>query len=70
LFGSPLLYSSVVTAFQAIGLNPLYPLLQASFRPHFASDIQTGEGVRYETALSRVIEAWQLTDRPALGVLP
>jgi hypothetical protein len=62
--------SSVVTAFKAIGLNPLYPLLQASFRPHFASDIQTGEGIHYETALSRVIEAWQLTDRPALGVLP
>ncbi len=62
--------SSVVTAFKAIGLNPLHPLLQASFRPRFAADIQTGEGVRYETALHRVIEAWQLTDRPALGVLP
>jgi hypothetical protein len=61
--------SSVVTAFKAIGLNPLHPLLQASFRPRFATDSQTGEGVRYETALHRVIEAWQLTDRPALGVL-
>ncbi|MGR4928183.1 hypothetical protein ACIPUD_15540 [Bradyrhizobium sp. CAR08] len=62
--------SAVVTEFRAIGLNPLHPLLQASFRPHFAADIQTAEGVRYATALHRVTEAWQLTDRPALGVLP
>jgi hypothetical protein len=61
--------SFVVTAFKAIGLNPLHPLLQSSFRPRFATDSQTGEGVRYETALRRVIEVWQLTDRPALGVL-
>lgn len=62
-------YSSVVTAFKTIGLNPLHPLLQASFRPRFATDSQTAEGVRYETAMHRVINAWQLTDQPALGVL-
>ena len=36
--------SPVVKAFQAIGLNPLNPLLQSSFRPAFASTANTAKG--------------------------
>ena len=61
--------SPVVKAFQAIGLNPLNPLLQSSFRPAFASTANTVEGARYEAALQRVIEAWKLQEQPALGAL-
>jgi hypothetical protein len=61
--------SPVVKAFQTIGLNPLYPLLQPVFRPAFASTANTAEGARYEAALHRVTEAWMLQWRSALGVL-
>jgi hypothetical protein len=61
--------SPVVNAFQSIGLNPLHPLLQGSFRPIFALTANTPEGARYEAALHRVIEAWALEARPALGSL-
>jgi hypothetical protein len=61
--------SLVVKAFQNIGLNPLYPLLQPVFRPSFASTANTAEGARYESALQRVIEAWALEGHPALGGL-
>jgi hypothetical protein len=61
--------SPVVKAFQEIGLNPLHPLLQSCFRPAFAAAANTVEGIRYEAALNRVIEAWKLEDLPALGDL-
>lgn len=61
--------SLVVKAFQKIGLNPIYPLLQAVFRPAFASTAITAEGARYEAALHRVVEAWTLEGRSAVGVL-
>jgi hypothetical protein len=59
--------SSDVKAFHAIGMNPLYPLLQATFRPAFASTDDTIEGARYVTALHRVTEAWNLEGQTPLG---
>jgi hypothetical protein len=61
--------SPVVKAFQTIGLNPLYPLLQPAFRPAFTLTANTAEGARYEAALHRVTEAWTLQGCSALGVL-
>ena len=54
------------SAIRTMKLNPLHPLLQGAFRPPFAADY-TPEGKRYEAALHRIVEAWQLVDLPALG---
>jgi hypothetical protein len=62
--------SAVVAAFQALGFNPLAPLLEKSFRPAFAIESGLPECARYEAALQRVIEAWKLKGTPALGELP
>lgn len=61
--------STVVSAFGKIGLNPLAPLMTVAFRPAFAATAETPEGARYETALLRVVEAWNLNDRTALGAI-
>ncbi|MHC2664580.1 hypothetical protein ACMA5K_33930 [Bradyrhizobium diazoefficiens] len=58
--------SPTVQAFRTMKLNPLHPLLQSAFRPPFAAD-HTPEGKRYEAALQRIVEGWQLADLPALG---
>jgi hypothetical protein len=56
-----------VKAFHAVGMNPLYPLLQASFRPAFATTDDSIEGDRYVTALHRVTQAWNLEGHTPLG---
>lgn len=61
--------SAVVRTFGSIGLNPIAPLMTAAFRPAFAATGETPEGAHYETALNRIIDAWNLKDRNALGAL-
>jgi hypothetical protein len=62
--------SKVLEEFLKLGLNPLSPLWHAPFRPDFAETAETAkteEGQRYEEALKRVEEAWNVATLSKLG---
>lgn len=46
--------SSVVKFFEVLQLNSLSPLWEAPFRPQFAENDKTDEGLYYEAVLRRV----------------
>lgn len=59
--------SEVLKEFLELGLNPLSPLRCPPFRPDFATDATTREGVRYEEALKRVETAWNVANKIEFG---
>jgi hypothetical protein len=60
---------SVLTAFKSLGINPLSVLIRPEFRPDYAEDMSTDEGSRYESALKRVVEKWEVGTMEDLGAL-
>jgi hypothetical protein len=53
--------SAVVKYFrEVLGLNPLSPLHQPSFRPSYAESNDTAPGKTYFDALTRVEESWKV----------
>lgn len=59
--------SAGVTAFRALGIDPLSALLAPAFRPAYAESDQTDEGMRYEETLARIALAWKVNGLAALG---
>ena len=60
--------SPVLKEFLTLQLNPLSPLWHAPFRPDFALNTETAEGLRFEEALKRVEAAWNVTALSDIGV--
>jgi hypothetical protein len=60
--------SAVVKYFrEVLGLNPLSPLHQPSFRPSYAESNDTAPGKTYFDALTRVEESWKVNGLNPLG---
>lgn len=59
--------ADVVRYMREMGLNPLSPLWQAPFRPDFALDGATPDGLRYEGVLERVEHVWQVAGFAPIG---
>jgi hypothetical protein len=59
--------SKILQEFASLQLNPLSPLSHTPFRPAFAEDSSTLEGVLYEKALTRVEDAWKVVDLHRIG---
>lgn len=60
--------STVVRYFhEVLGLNPLSPLHQPSFRPSYAESNDTAPGKTYFDALTRVEESWKVNGLNPLG---
>jgi hypothetical protein len=59
--------SKVLEEFLHLNLNPLSPLWHSPFRPAFASNTDTAEGLRYESVLKRVEVAWNVTGLGRFG---
>jgi len=59
--------SPTLQAFKALGVNPISPLREAPFRPDFALSDAADEGVRYESALSRIEAAWAVRELRDIG---
>lgn len=59
--------SEGVKAFQALGINPLSPLLQPCFRPTFAETAAVPEGKAYEETIACVEESWGVNQLRPIG---
>ncbi len=59
--------SNVLEAFLELNLNPLSPLWCCPFRPAFAENAESAEGLRYEGVLRRVQAAWNVADLTRFG---
>ncbi|EJM79602.1 hypothetical protein [Pseudomonas sp. GM60] len=59
---------SLLAEFLELGLNPLSPLRQASFRPEYAESSISAEGRLYEKVLGSVEAAWQIQELSEFGV--
>ena len=59
--------SKVLEEFLHLNLNPLSPLWHSPFRPAFASNTETAEGLRYESVLKRVEAAWNVAGLSRFG---
>ena len=59
--------SKVLDEFLKLNLNPLSPLWHSPFRPAFAINIETAEGLQYESVLKRVENAWNVADLGRFG---
>ena len=59
--------SPVIKSFEALGINSLSPLWEMPFRPVFAENDKTDEGLRYEAVLQRVESAWNFTSLSKIG---
>jgi hypothetical protein len=62
--------SKVLEEFLHLNLNPLSPLWHDPFRPAFASNTKTAEGLRYERVLKRVEAAWNVAGLSRFGDQP
>jgi hypothetical protein len=62
--------SMVLEEFLHLNLNPLSPLWYGPFRPAFASNTETAEGLRYESVLKRVEAAWNVAGLSRFGDQP
>ncbi|MCY1521666.1 hypothetical protein D9M68_564910 [compost metagenome] len=51
--------SQVLSYFRELGVNPLSPLRVSAFRPGFAENAASPEGLLYEQMLARLEENWQ-----------
>ena len=59
--------SQVLEAFVRLQLNPISPLWHIPFRPTFAENSGSGQGLRYEAVLRRVEHAWGVGSLDNLG---
>jgi hypothetical protein len=59
--------SMVLEEFLHLNLNPLSPLWHSPFRPAFASNTETAEGLWYESVLKRVEAAWNVAGLGRFG---
>ena len=59
--------SKILEEFMRLKLNPLSPLWHPPFRPDFAQNADTPEGLRYEAALKRVETAWHVDNFSPIG---
>lgn len=59
--------SPVIDEFLKLSLNPLSPLWHGQFRPDFAIDPETLEGLRYEDVLKRIETAWNVAHLTRFG---
>lgn len=59
--------STAVTAFLALGLNPLSPLWHTMFRPSFAETTESDAGRLYESTLVRIEKSWVVDQLTAIG---
>lgn len=59
--------SKVLEEFLHVNLNPLSPLWHGPFRPAFANNTETAEGLRYESVLKRVEAAWNVAGLSRFG---
>ena len=59
--------SKVLEEFLHLSLNPLSPLWHVPFRPAFAINTESSEGLRYESVLIRVEDAWNIAGLRRFG---
>ncbi len=59
--------SKVLEEFLHLNLNPISPLWHPPFRPTFANNAATAEGLRYESVLKRVEVAWNVAGLSRFG---
>jgi hypothetical protein len=59
--------SNVIEEFLKLNLNPLSPLWYCPFRPAFAINTETAEGLQYESVLKRVEIAWNVAGLSRFG---
>jgi len=59
--------NEVVEYFRMLGLNPLSPLRQKSFRPSFAETSEKSEGKMYEDTLAGIEKAWNVDQLQVFG---
>jgi hypothetical protein len=59
--------SKVLEEFLHLNLNPLSPLWHGPFRPAFAISTESSEGLRYESVLKRVEDAWNIAGLRRFG---
>lgn len=59
--------SKVLEEFLKLNLNPLSPLWHCPFRPAFAINTETAEGLQYESVLKRVEVAWNVAGLSRFG---
>ena len=59
--------SNVLEEFLKLNLNPLSPLWYCPFRPAFAINTETAEGLQYESVLKRVEVAWNVAGLSRFG---
>ena len=59
--------SRVLEEFLKLNLNPLSPLWHCPFRPAFAINPETAEGLQYESVLKRVEVAWNVAGLSRFG---
>jgi hypothetical protein len=59
--------SKVLEEFLHLNLNPLSPLWHGPFRPAYASNTETAEGLRYESVLKRVEVDWNVAGLSRFG---
>jgi hypothetical protein len=59
--------SKVLEEFLHLSLNPLSPLWHVPFRPAFAINTESSEGLRYESVLKRVEDAWSVAGLRRFG---
>jgi hypothetical protein len=59
--------SNVLEEFRKLNLNPLSPLWYCPFRPAFAINTETAEGLQYESVLKRVEVAWNVAGLSRFG---
>ncbi len=59
--------SQTLREFLKFNLNPLSPLWYAPFRPDFALTAETPEGLRFEEAIKRVEQVWNVATLSDIG---
>lgn len=59
--------NAVLKAFSDFAINPLSPLWQPPFRPHFAETAYSSDGQRYEDVLRRVETHWRVAGLNNIG---
>lgn len=58
-----------LAAFKKLDINPMSPLWHSPFRPEFAQDGDSPEGLRYEAVLQHVEQVWGVTAMKKLGAI-